>query len=52
MPVPPLLTAALLLTAPESTSAQVFNGRARELLVQPPRLESTVTVDGVLDEPA
>lgn len=44
--------AALLLTAPESTTAQVFNGRARELAVRPPRIEATVTLDGVLDEPA
>ncbi len=52
MPVLALLAAALMGTAPESTSAQVFNGRARELLVQPPRLDATVTIDGILDEPA
>src|SRR5713101_3739971 len=32
-------------------SGPVYNGRARQLDVRPPRLEATVVIDGVLDEP-
>jgi hypothetical protein len=52
----PLLAAALHLTPPpphrEPPAGAVFNGRAKQLQVKPPRLEAQITIDGVLDEPA
>jgi hypothetical protein len=48
----PLLLCATCLAPPEHTVAEVFNGRARELTVRPPRIEAAVTIDGVLGEPA
>ena len=41
-------TLALFVSAADTT---VFNGRNRELIVTPPRVEATIAVDGVLDEP-
>ena len=35
-----------------ATSASTFSGVDRQLAVRPPRLETEVTVDGILDEPA
>ncbi|MEP6991992.1 MAG: carbohydrate binding family 9 domain-containing protein [bacterium] len=43
-----------LLTAFQLAAAQpapVFNGRAGQVNVAPPRIDTTVTIDGVLDEP-
>jgi len=45
-----LLLAALQSAAPVGTAAPVFRGRARELAVRPPRLDTTVTIDGDLSE--
>lgn len=44
-----LLAAVLLAGGPDST---VHHGRLGDLSVRPPRIEATVVVDGVLDEPA
>jgi hypothetical protein len=49
MPTPLPLLVPLL--APLLAGGTVHNGRARQLDVRPPRLEATVTIDGVLDEP-
>jgi hypothetical protein len=43
------LAAALLVGGPDST---VYHGRLGDLSVRPPRIESEMVVDGVLDEPA
>jgi hypothetical protein len=43
-----LLSTALLLVAPDTL---VFSGRQRQLEVAPPRIEVSITVDGILDEP-
>ena len=42
----------LLLLVGETDPASVYNGRDGRLDVHPPRLESEITVDGVLDEEA
>src|SRR5690348_9450269 len=42
----------LLLLLGETDPASVYNGRDGRLDVRPPRLESEITVDGALDEPA
>ena len=41
-----------LLAADDTVAATAFSGREGRLKVRPPRLEETVAVDGVLDEPA
>jgi len=51
----PLLSFALLLQAPNPApvarpDSTVYDGRARQLDVVPPRIDTTITVDGVLDE--
>ncbi|HEU4629265.1 MAG TPA: DUF5916 domain-containing protein [Gemmatimonadaceae bacterium] len=49
----PLLAHALATgPGPDGGTGTVHNGRARQLDVRPPRIEASVTVDGVLDEPA
>src|SRR5690242_9197788 len=48
----PMLLPLLLLLLGETDPASVYNGRDGRLDVRPPRLESEITVDGVLDEPA
>src|SRR5579862_7408850 len=54
-----LLSFALLLQAPNSANAPVpairsdsavYDGRSRQLDVSPPRIDTTIVVDGVLDE--
>ena len=47
--LPALLPLALAFQV-ASDSGPVFDGRARQLRVQVPRIEETVRVDGVLDE--
>ena len=47
----PAFAFALLLQAAPDTGP-VFDGRQHQLHVQIPRLDTTITVDGVLDEPA
>jgi len=48
-----LTTAALLLTAlsQHPDSGPAFSGRERQLAVRVPRVDTSVTIDGVLDEP-
>ncbi len=57
----PLLAAALHVTPPLKAAPKapakapvgaIFNGRAKQLQVKPPRTDAQVVVDGVLDEPA
>lgn len=51
-PLLPLLQVAAIGSAlPAHLPARTYNGRDGETTVQPPRIEATVTVDGVLDEP-
>ena len=45
-----LLPFALALTF-QQDPGPVYNGRARELDVRPPRIDTTIAIDGVLDEP-
>ncbi|HEU5478713.1 MAG TPA: hypothetical protein VFU90_02720, partial [Candidatus Tumulicola sp.] len=53
-----LLSFALLLQAPNTAAAApvirsdstVYDGRSRQLDVAPPRIDTTIVVDGVLDE--
>ncbi|MGE3190648.1 MAG: hypothetical protein AB7N90_13265, partial [Vicinamibacterales bacterium] len=52
----PAVAAAQPAPAPDATaapvaSARVFDGRAGDLVVDPPRVDTSVTVDGLLDEP-
>ncbi len=47
--IPTLAVLALLQTSPDS--ALTFDGRGHQLHVQVPRIDTTITVDGVLDEP-
>ena len=35
-----------------ATDPLVYDGRARQLRIEPPKRDTTITVDGVLDEPA
>ncbi|MDX2191877.1 MAG: carbohydrate binding family 9 domain-containing protein [Gemmatimonadales bacterium] len=51
MPIPVLAALALLLPT-DPPKGGVFNGRLGQVDVTPPRLEQSVTVDGVLNEPA
>jgi hypothetical protein len=46
-----MLLLALLSAATAQDTSLVFSGRANQLQVPIPRIEATVTVDGVLDEP-
>ena len=48
-----LLSFALLLHAPNPArlDSTVYDGRLRQLDVAPPRIDTTITVDGTLDEP-
>ncbi|HVO35842.1 MAG TPA: DUF5916 domain-containing protein [Gemmatimonadales bacterium] len=46
----PALALLALLQAPQD-SGPVYDGRRHELHVQIPRIDTTITVDGVLDEP-
>lgn len=50
MPLP-ILAAVALATAQQTAAPQIYDGRADRIAVQTPRLEATITVDGVLDEP-
>lgn len=54
---PPAMPCASLMfclsaLASAHSSASTYNGRNRELDVQPPRIEATIVVDGKLDEPS
>ncbi len=51
MPIPVLAALAFLLPT-DPPKGGVFNGRLGQVDVTPPRLEQSVTVDGVLNEPA
>ncbi len=46
----PILTALALLQAPADSGPR-FDGRAHQLHVTIPRIDTTITIDGVLDEP-
>ncbi|HEY3287322.1 MAG TPA: DUF5916 domain-containing protein [Gemmatimonadaceae bacterium] len=53
--LPTILAVLASLTAlqlPPADSTLVHHGRRGEVAVAPPRIEATITVDGVLDEPA
>ena len=47
----PFLAASLCVAAPALAQQAVYNGSKRELVAPIPRLDDTVSVDGVLDEP-
>ncbi|MEY4856127.1 MAG: hypothetical protein RLZZ97_957, partial [Gemmatimonadota bacterium] len=49
---PPLVRPASPTPPPAAPAADVYSGRARRIDVRAPRLNDTVTIDGVLDEPA
>jgi len=49
---PPLVRPASPTPPPAAPAADVYSGRARSIDVRAPRLNDTVTIDGVLDEPA
>src|SRR5207247_10182729 len=44
--------AMLTVVIGDETMPQVYNGRILQLIVRPPRIDQTITVDGRLDEPA
>ncbi len=46
-----LLLLALVPHSPPDSTGQVYSGLRRQLAVDPPRLEETITIDGVLNEP-
>ena len=47
----PALALVVLIQAASADSGPVFDGRSRQLHVAIPRVDTTITVDGVLDEP-
>ncbi len=47
----PALALAVLFQAPPPDSGPAFDGRQHQLHVAIPRIDTTVTIDGVLDEP-
>ena len=47
----PALALVVLIQAASADSGPVFDGRQRQLHVAIPRFDTTITVDGVLDEP-
>ncbi len=52
-PVAPPAPAPAQATVPvAATDPLVYDGRARQLRIEPPKRDTTITVDGVLDEPA